>query len=144
MIRIGVALAGVVAGLAAAAPAAGVPGARPGPGGAAGAAAVAGDLDGRCDPGDLCLWHGVFEGSVADFSYIDGDLNDNVFPGPGAGQNTFVANNSESAHNYDSSWTAFLCTGTNGRGTCVVVRPNQSVLLTGDMLDNVESILWSI
>lgn len=147
MIRIGVVSAGVVAGLAAglaaAMPAAGAPGVRPDLGGAAGGAAVAGHLDGQCDPGDLCLWYGAFEGSVADFYNSDGDLNDNVFLSPGAGQGTVVANNSESARNYDSSWTAWLCTGTSGQGMCVAVRPNHSVLLSGDIQDGVESIIWS-
>jgi hypothetical protein len=101
-------------------------------------------LDGVCNTGDLCLWYfSGFQGSTVDFFSGDDNLWDNVFLSAGAGQGATVANNSESAWNYDPTFTAWTCTGTFQSGDCGWILPNSG----GDFLtlyfNNVESIHWT-
>jgi hypothetical protein len=102
-------------------------------------------LDGFCNVGDLCLWYfSGFQGSTVDFFWADDDLWDNVFLSPGAGQGSVVANNAESAWNYDSVLTAWTCTGTFQTGDCGFILPNSGGDFTSPTFsNNVESIHWS-
>jgi Peptidase inhibitor family I36 len=102
-------------------------------------------LDGSCNSGDLCLWYFAgFQGSTVDFFWGDDNLGDNVFLSPGSGQGAVVANNAESAWNYDPTLTAWTCSGTFQTGDCGHILPNSG----GDFIyptyfNNVESIHWS-
>jgi hypothetical protein len=165
---------GILAALAATGPASGAPPAQPGSGAAvAGAGAPArppapagrtapsasklgtasaqvggvhtDQLDGVCNTGDLCFWYySGFQGSSVDFYWGEDTLWDNVFLSPGAGQGAVVANNAESAWNYDSSWTAWTCTGTYQTGYCGYILPNSGGNFLPTYFNNVESTHWTL
>ena len=102
------------------------------------------ELDGYCDAygnyGELCLYYTGFSSSLADFYYSDGNLGDNRFVSPGAGQGQVVANNSESAWNRDLvyGWTVY--TGAHRTGTPGYIAPGEWGRFTSTFINNVESI----
>jgi hypothetical protein len=104
------------------------------------------ELDGFCNTGDLCLWYfSSFQGSHVDFFFGDDNLWDNVFNSAGAGLGSTVANNAESAWNYDPTYTAWVCAGTFQAGPCGWILPNSG----GDLVyptyfNNTESIHWTV
>jgi hypothetical protein len=154
--------AGIVAALAVTAPAGAAPVKQPGAavgtstakapaparstqaGSKLGAGARTQHLDGVCGTGDLCMWYFAgFQGSAVDLFFGDDTLWDNTFLTAGSGLGSTVANNSESAWNYDPSYTAWTCSGTFQTGDCGWILPNSG----GDFLiptyyNNVESIHW--
>ncbi|ABW11798.1 conserved hypothetical protein [Parafrankia sp. EAN1pec] len=105
-------------------------------------------LDGACNlysngDGDLCLWYFQnYSGSHADFFFSDSNLNNNQFNSPGAGQGSWVGNNSESVWNYDRHLTARVYTGVNYTGTNGTIAPNSGGNFTSTFRNNVESFQW--
>lgn len=100
--------------------------------------------DGYCDAygnyGELCLYWTDFSSAMADFYWSDGNLFDNVFLSPGAGQGQIVANNSESAWNRDLvyGWTVY--TGVYGTGSGGYIPPGGYGWFNATFFNNVESI----
>jgi hypothetical protein len=105
-------------------------------------------LDGVCNTyssgyGDLCLWYlQNYTGSRADFYWADGNLNDNTFITPGAGQGQRVGNNAESDWNYDHILTARVFTGVNYTGVAGDIPPNTGGNFNSTFRNNVESFYW--
>ncbi|MCK9895321.1 peptidase inhibitor family I36 protein [Frankia sp. AgB32] len=105
-------------------------------------------LDGVCNTyssgyGDLCLWYlQNYTGSHADFYFGDGNLNDNYFNSPGAGQGQRVGNNSESDWNYDRHLTARVFTGVNYTGVAGDIAPYTGGNFNSTFRNNVESFYW--
>jgi hypothetical protein len=106
-------------------------------------------LDGSCNlyadgTGDLCMWYlSGFSGSYVDFYFGDDNLWDNVFLSPGAGQGSVVANNAESAWNYDTIYTAWVCDYTYQQGACGYVLPWSGGNFVYPWFNGVESLHWS-
>lgn len=103
--------------------------------------------DGACNAyastGDLCMWYlQNYVGSASDFYVADSNLWDNYFLTPGWGQNQTVANNAESDWNYDSTYTAWVCTGVSYTGTCGFIPPNSGGNFSTTYKNNVESLYW--
>jgi hypothetical protein len=113
------------------------------------AGALPAHLDGTCNfylsgTGDLCLWYfSGYSGSRVDFYSADNSLWTNVFLTAGSGQGANVANNSESAYNYDAIWTAWVCTSTNQNGSCGYIRPRTGGNFNATYFNNTESLHWS-
>jgi hypothetical protein len=107
-------------------------------------------LDGFCNAyadrtGDLCLWYFQnYQGSYVDFYSNDSNLNDNVFLSPGTGQGANAANNSESDWNYDSTYTAWVCTEINYGGLCGPIPPNSGGNFNDSYRNNVASLYWTL
>lgn len=121
--------------------------ARPGSG--ATVAAYKTHQDGYCNlfpggTGDLCLWYYQnYSGSVSDFYIGDPYLWDNPFISPGAGQGQTVANNAESDWNYDTIFTAWVCTSTGYTGYCGYIPPWSGGNFNYIYRNNVESLFWA-
>jgi hypothetical protein len=107
-------------------------------------------LDGSCNAytsgtGDLCLWYfSGYGGSRVDFYYSDSNLWTNVFLSAGSGQGAVVANNSESAYNYDSIYTAWVCTSTSYNGSCGYILPRRGGNFVPTYFNNSESLYWTL
>jgi hypothetical protein len=99
--------------------------------------------NGVCEPGELCLWYfSGQQGSFVDLYWGANDLAEKVFLSPGAGRGTVVANNAESARNYDTRQTALLCTEAYHVGNCQSIPPNSTRDLLPGFKNNVESTEW--
>jgi hypothetical protein len=133
------------------APQTGLP--APGPklegGGQTAARALPMHLDGVCNfylngTGDICYWYFAgYGGSHVDYFYGDTSHWNNVFNSAGSGQGAVVANNFESVYNYDTLWTAWLCTSTNYNGSCGYVLPRHGGNLNATWFNNTESLYWT-
>jgi len=94
--------------------------------------------------GDLCLWYlSNFVGSSSDFYSADNNLWNNYFLTPGWGQGQTVANNAESDWNYDSTYTAWVCTGVDYTGVCGYIPPDSGGNFSSTFKNNVESLYWA-
>jgi hypothetical protein len=112
--------------------------------------ALAAHLDGTCNmyasgTGDLCQWYfSGYSGSRVDYYYADNSFWNDTFLSAGSGQGATVANNAESAYNYDSIWTAWVCTSTNRTGTCGYIRPRSGGNYNPSWFNNSESLYWTV
>lgn len=94
--------------------------------------------------GDLCLWYlPGFSGSRGGVYYNDSNLWDNYFATPGWGQNQTMANNAESAYNYDYYYTSHQYTGVNYTGYHGYISPRNGGNFVWPFSNNVESVSWS-
>ena len=94
--------------------------------------------------GDLCLWYlQNFSGSRGGVYYNDSNLSDNYFATPGWGQNQTMANNAESAYNYDYYYTSHQYTGVNYTGYHGYISPRNGGNFVWPFSNNVESVSWS-
>jgi hypothetical protein len=107
-------------------------------------------LDGTCSvyangTGDLCLWYfSSFTGSRVDFYYNDSNLYNNVFLTSGSGKGAVVASNAESAYNYDSIWTAWVCTDPSYAGSCGYILPRTGGNFTATFYNRSDSLYWTL
>ena len=99
--------------------------------------------DGVCNTGELCVWYlSGRQGSFVDYWWGANDMAADVFLSAGAGQGQVVANNAESAWNYDSTYTAILCTEAYHTGNCILIPPNSGRDFGPGYLNNIESFQW--
>lgn len=95
--------------------------------------------------GDLCQWYYTnYSGSRGGTYSNDASLWDDRFMTGGSGQGAIMANNAESTWNYDSYYTAWVCTGTSYTGSCGYVKPNSGGNFNGTYYNNVESLYWTL
>jgi hypothetical protein len=112
--------------------------------------ALAAHIDGICNSffdgtGDLCLWPNTgYSGSHIDYFYGDDSVWNNVYLTAGSGQGAGVANNSESTYNYDTIWTAWVCTSTNQFGSCGYILPRHGGNFVPTFFNNTESLHWTL
>jgi hypothetical protein len=123
-------------------------GTRTGPASRVPDATLTAPLDSTCDAfpngsGELCLWYYAgYQGSRIDFWWGADNLANNRFLSAGSGQGAIVANNSESVWNYDSSYTAWVCTNAYQQGVCGTVAPHSGGNFITGYWNNVESFHW--
>jgi len=111
-------------------------------------ASQAASKDGVINTGEFVQWYfsGYSGGCEDDFSGDATFFNDTFKNcGQGAsGVGAVVANNTESDWNYDPSFTAHVCTGTNSTGTCGFILPNSGGNFSTTYKNNVESLYWTL
>ncbi len=123
-------------------------GTRVGPAGRMPDVSLNAHLDSTCDAyasggGEICFWYYAgYQGSRIDFWWGADNLANNFFLTAGWGQGATVANNSESVWNYDSSYTAWVCTNAYQQGVCGTVAPHSGGNFITGYWNNVESFHW--
>jgi len=111
--------------------------------------ALSAHLDGTCNiyssgTGDLCLWYfSGYGGSHVDYYFNDYSFWNDVFLSAGTGKGAVVANNSESAFNYDRIWIAWVYTSTNCSGTGGYILPWTGGNFVPTFFNNSESLCWT-
>jgi hypothetical protein len=94
--------------------------------------------------GDFCLWYFQnYVGSRAGVFDNTPDLRTVRFQTTGSGQGQTVYYNAESDYNYDTLYTAHVCTGLNYTGSCGFVSPRTGGNFTSTYSNKDASVYWS-
>jgi Peptidase inhibitor family I36 len=107
--------------------------------------ATAGDYNGSCESGEVCLYWGYnYYGGVADFSGKVTNYKGYLFKGPAPGAGHPLNDNAASLRNRGRYMTVHACVDSWGRGDCIRAYPGEAYGDLGPYANRLSSHYWSL